>query len=115
MTTALPWQSCNIRRPDSRKSLVLIGRNAIVVGPVPLRLPSDESSWPGHGASSGAIHEDTEEETIILYDAPRSTTPPCTRYLFFYCVFFGLLRPGKVRLVAAVATSACFLVEAGLQ
>jgi hypothetical protein len=34
---------------------------------------------------------------------------------FFYCVLFGLLRPGKVRLVAAVATSACFLVEADLQ
>jgi hypothetical protein len=83
MTAGLPWQSCNIRRPASRKSLVLIRRNAIVVGPVPLGLPSDESSWPGHGASSGAIHEDTEEETIILYDAPRSTTPPCTRYLFF--------------------------------
>ena len=67
------------------------------------------------GLSSGAIHEDTEEETIILYDAPRSITAPCTRYLFCSCVSLGLLRPGKVRLVAVVATSACFPVEARLQ
>lgn len=65
-------------------------------------------------SSIGVDHEETEEETVLLYDAPGSTTPPCTGYLCFCGGLFGLLRPGIFRLATAVATSAFFMVEASL-
>jgi hypothetical protein len=102
MTIDLPWPFCDTRQRESEKTALGKGEHDRCEIAALRELPLHKSSRDGCGASGGAIHEDPEKEAIVLHGAPGNTAPRRSRYFFCRCISFGVLRSGKVRLVAAI-------------